>query len=797
MVWHTEPQPAHWRVRSQHATRQASRTTRIVYLGIMIPVSMLISLLLLFFFLIIFGILLLLLIFFYVLLLTFFPVYAIAGFFAIWSLYLLKKLTGAGPEWLRENPSGLIKEKAKGFKEIFIFACTWRWTAADESDESDKFFWDPKGPYQPYTYEALSTNIDDHEIRVLDLLPGPVDSPIRCRIRHISLRQGEPVYEAISYCWGGEVPSIPVYVHEETEGEPRQILATRNLVQAFQRFRQSDQQRTIWADGICINQGRDPQATEERNRQVKLMGLIYQKAKQCLIWLGRGAEDAKENLDAIKELVRLQTELTSAGFDKDPIFLSPEEKAQHKIPHGQTPHLKGLQLILSNIWLTRTWIVQEASLAQQATIYMGNGSVSWDDLVAAQSFAKNIGLLTAESEAPMNGMTAIFCNRIFQDSRLPVKGEGNILALLARRRNFDATNASDKVYGLISLLSERHHAQWPVGLGAEQAYLDAANRILHNGKTLDLLGIPRILDPSIHLEREKQERINIPTWVPDWRSNQVPISLRMLEFSPHGDRKFTATMDSMYEVNLSQGGRLLGVDGYGISIIQNLGALFSSRPVPMAISPTEFMCRRVNEIIAHGETYNKWKQTLEIFSHQGRNYPHSAMTMSTQEAFWRTISAYEPTSHDVGLTRLAESFEAYDIMMTLMRKRSLFIKAIPLIFAVHNHWLGHILLSPCTPMLYAFYGIMAQDPEAQDFCNSMVFAIGRRMARTADGHFALVPGNAVAGDEITLLKGARAPIVLRKHLETDHWEHVGEAYVEGLMNGEQWDENRCERRWLA
>jgi hypothetical protein len=153
-----------------------------------------------------------------------------------------------------------------------------------------------------------------------------------------------------------------------------------------------------------------------------------------------------------------------------------------------------------------------------------------------------------------------------------VKGENNVLALFARFRNFDESNAKDKVYSLISLLSEKHHSQWPVGLGAEHAYLDAANRILNSGKTLDLLGIPKLLDPSVYLEWEKPEIVKVPSWVPDWRSNRIPMSLRLLEFAPYGDRKFATTKDSIYAINLSQDRTLLGVDGCRISNRKNLGA---------------------------------------------------------------------------------------------------------------------------------------------------------------------------------------------------------------------------------
>lgn len=42
-----------------------------------------------------------------------------------------------------------------------------------------------------------------------------------------------------------------------------------------------------------------------------------------------------------------------------------------------------------------------------------------------------------------------------------------------------------------------------------------------------------------------------------------------------------------------------------------------------------------------------------------------------------------------------------------------------------------------------------------------------------------------------LVKGSRVPLVLRKR-DTD-WELIGHAYVPGLMKGEQWNEEKCER----
>jgi hypothetical protein len=401
----------------------------------------------------------------------------------------------------------------------------------------------------------------------------------------------------------------------------------------LQQFRQLDTERTIWADGLCINQAKE--AEEERLRQVNLMGVIYQKAQHCLIWLGRGPDDAEICLDATKQLIRIEAEFNATSIGTDPIFMSPEEKARHNIPYGQTSHLRGLQLILSNTWLTRVWIVQEASLAQKATIYLGDGSVAWDDLSTALAFASSIGLLHLESQLLIDGMKAIRMNRVFQDDRLLEKGENNVLALFARFRNFEASYAENKINGLISLMSEKRRSQWPVGTTADQAFMNAAHQILEHSQNLDLLGIPR------HIDSSEPTMLNISSWVPDWTSRQVPVSLRMLEFAPHGATKFAATRDSSYNMQLSHDGRLLGVDGYRVCSIQSLGEIHLYRPIDIEIPKNGLLRKRIETILALVDTYFNWTRTLQLGSAKA-SYPHSATPMTMHEALMKTFTAYDP-----------------------------------------------------------------------------------------------------------------------------------------------------------
>jgi hypothetical protein len=204
MVWEDEPEPAHWRIRSQHPTREESRETRLIYLAIMFPFALFMSAIVFVVVLIMIVVGLLLGVFlallFYGTILVFLPVYATVGFFVIWLLHFWTRLTGIGPDWLKGSPRGFIAEKAEGFREIVMFALTWRWKATDELNESESGFGllDHRGPYKSYEYESLPVENDQQVIRVLDLLPGQKDSPLRCRIRHISLKLDEPAFEAIS-----------------------------------------------------------------------------------------------------------------------------------------------------------------------------------------------------------------------------------------------------------------------------------------------------------------------------------------------------------------------------------------------------------------------------------------------------------------------------------------------------------------------------------------------------------------------------------------------------------------------
>ncbi|KAL8658451.1 MAG: hypothetical protein Q9226_000983 [Calogaya cf. arnoldii] len=111
------------------------------------------------------------------------------------------------------------------------------------------------------------------EIRLIQILPGLCEEPIRCELRHFPIPKAG--YVALSYEWGSsekthyiDINASPFYV-------------TRNFHDFLSAARKSIGDTWLWVDAICIDQTNIP----ERNDQVKRMGKIYSVAKQDKHWI--------------------------------------------------------------------------------------------------------------------------------------------------------------------------------------------------------------------------------------------------------------------------------------------------------------------------------------------------------------------------------------------------------------------------------------------------------------------------------------------------------------------------------
>lgn len=194
----------------------------------------------------------------------------------------------------------------------------------------------------PAPYEPIDSS--KKEIRIIHLLPGDFYDTINIELVPVSLSSDPtPQYDALSYVWGLEKCPTPAFVN----GIP--IAITSNLDTALRYFRDRNDEKTLWVDAVCINQ----KDNVEKGPQVQMMGQIYSKAAQVLVWLGPAADGSDELLE------RMYQDIT-------------EEQTSDETLQNSSLAMMGRP------WFTRIWVQQEIALAaRDPTMCCGRHALSW------------------------------------------------------------------------------------------------------------------------------------------------------------------------------------------------------------------------------------------------------------------------------------------------------------------------------------------------------------------------------------------------------------------------------------
>ncbi|KAF7588030.1 hypothetical protein BBP40_006409 [Aspergillus hancockii] len=165
-----------------------------------------------------------------------------------------------------------------------------------------------------YRYLTLKEN----EVRFLKTLPGQDDDPIICDIEQSTSPQNLNTRLCLM---NGELRTSCV------ESKPMDLktvffFTTRSLYNALRNLRSQIKSRTIWADGVFINQ----QDKEERSRQVLFMSEVY-KLAGCVMVYGRDeSTHMRTGIQLIRKLWPF-VDSRSMGVDID-LYYSEESRLQ-------------------------------------------------------------------------------------------------------------------------------------------------------------------------------------------------------------------------------------------------------------------------------------------------------------------------------------------------------------------------------------------------------------------------------------------------------------------------------------
>jgi hypothetical protein len=497
------------------------------------------------------------------------------------------------------------------------------------------------------------------------------------------------------------------------------------------------------------------------------MHKVYQTAVRTLIWLGQESESSTLGVKFALWLNKMSLDTT--------------EKRKSRLYRAKKAwECSGIFLrqwtsffeLLERPWFSRAWIVQEAVLSSEPWMLCGSDALRFSTLVGALLFAFADQAWIFEFYGTVN-MNILMWLR--QSQGEISQGQKRMhYEILARHRQSTAFDIRDTVFAFRGLSSFESFERFSIipnyDQPAEQLFIELAVSTLSQATNLDFLSVPRL--------RSQEDGLAIPSWVPDW-SCRTPICLSFLRVESGGASlrhaiPYDSTKGSIYHPRLEEKTKRLCIplelSGFNIDRITSVSECWD-------VQETKgFQTLRMQALVLQKNQHllTGWRSVaLECCSSWEDKYLNGE---SIHDAFWQTCVAgyFTKNKEDTGR------------MYTLFESRQRLLRLIPALGLENQLWvfiivviIGHILRL-----------IGVANPEIE-FRFSVSFMINRRLIRTEKGYLGMGPAIAEEGDYIALAQGARIPLVVRD--KGDLWELVGDAYVHGVMDGELWNEDKCQK----
>ncbi|KAK3305966.1 heterokaryon incompatibility protein-domain-containing protein [Chaetomium strumarium] len=339
-----------------------------------------------------------------------------------------------------------------------------------------------------------------------------------------------PPYEAISYGWQDtgtvDVHDVGIKANGHITQAQNKLTITKSLFAALGDIRRATpalKTRTVWADGICINQ-RD---TPERNAQVRLMDQVYTKAQQVITYIGEGDSNTQS-------AIALAEKMLAVGRASEPVTRHEKREERDKqqcellgieftdfIKPHPSPIVGALQSMLDAPWSRRLWIVQESVLNSHMLMMCGPHEMPWTML-------HDLGLLMSEGKLVRvvrlgdlgnpdfeNGMLSSwqmirrmgwFRERFFKAKRLAMI---DLIHLTNKMLCFDPRDRIYALYGVFRAISaspSEFDLEVDYNKTVAQVYIDAAQLSMTRSGGLGVFA-------TIQFEPEQP---GLPSWMPDW-----------------------------------------------------------------------------------------------------------------------------------------------------------------------------------------------------------------------------------------------------------------------------------------
>ncbi|KAJ8112539.1 hypothetical protein ONZ43_g5374 [Nemania bipapillata] len=567
--------------------------------------------------------------------------------------------------------------------------------------------------------------LSNDEIRLLDLLPSlhsDDDALIQCRTRTIPLPSDIP-FETLSYVWGDQSDCTEISVDGNI------VPVTSNLASALRHIRRSASIRTMWVDQLCINQSDEL----EKANQVPLMGHIYSRTTQCVIWFGPrrpgiSLSDAKAAIGLL--------DILSEGKHNDAVHLSLinlDLGADGALPSA----IRAIDSIRlpNNPWWTRTWTLQESILPPKACIVWGELSIEWETLSSAASnwAGANCHPILYPYINILNGLLSqVNGLRFTKENRM---GPLDIAFRWAFR---NTTKLQDKVYGLMGLFQPGalpRSQMCDYRLSPPQIYAMFTVDLIEYGRTLHALALR-------YMHKHPTSTEGLPNWAMDmdggirWEISIDGDSCPWYVMNTYNwyNACGSTTLD-LNRVKYDQTSNTLSLAGFKVDDIEVAVAKPSEDEPGTSNITRAGVARLVKE----------WYQVAEDF-YKSHTWPARKDGPRTwQDAFWTALVGNLRVSEEYG----PEGQATYEDIE--MAKK------------------------------------FVETGVRQYICYSMFANIARKkLVITTTGLLGFGPHHSEVGDQVWIFHGGKMPFVLRPTTAglVNDFLYIGPSYVDGIIYGE-------------
>ncbi|EMC93640.1 hypothetical protein BAUCODRAFT_37339 [Baudoinia panamericana UAMH 10762] len=676
--------------------------------------------------------------------------------------------------------------------------------------------------------------IDGDQLRLVGIQPGKPDADVVCSL---DVYTPKTSYRTLSYCWG----AVQNLRKIQLEGVKFQV--TPSLYDALTHLRHDTETVWIWIDAICINQESD----DERSRQVERMGAIFGNSTKTTVWLGVGFDEQQRAVNFLnfcaQEFVRANGGQADRVWEysdsslRVPQLLLRNLKAKLLSATKASPMLKidnwkAVGKLAERPWWRRLWVLQEAVLAKEVSFQCGHATIDLISLAMLHVLVEFSHHLTYWPNEGTDGSKldelAVHIQRALgsnekiyemfvartQHQRYKHRNYmatfGDPLFTIAQLSYRQAHDPRDKLYAVKGLMSRSDvvHADYKKSLIF--AYPDFASDHAKHWREPFL----RILSYA-GIGHGRLPGTVMASWIPDWRlyeighlDREMPTPLDNIGFQAGKEHVIDAAIFSTTHLlvqkgvifdrvtkRASMGVRTANEQLYGFDLL-NYGSHKADSPYPgtgtcrmhallrtlLADCWSEGQSVRIGNKADDRTLLSECMAGMAVWYHLNCRQPGTVIHRSPGLPPVIPVRFLKPTP---GLKQQHDTPQDWGV-------GSLF------------PWSPEVHLKPETAMKQWPKGVNLERAMNRG-SRYLEYACGRYTKRrtffgTEKGYYGLGPANLQEGDIVCVFHGCNIPHLLRQKENMrpydGHWwkkehegyEHVGEAYVHGIMDGEAIDQ---------